>query len=135
MKQLISIVLSIFLLVSSTGLTYAKHLCGDFVMMEKITFGEAELSCGMAMANDACDGEENQEHSCCDNEFTNITTDDNFAMSSFDIVFQDNFTAAFITVFVLEHPTRIKEASPAFLDYNPPPLLKDIPILYETFLI
>jgi len=135
-KQFISIILSIFLLVSSTGLTYAKHYCGSFVMLEKITFGEEQLSCGMAMEKDACaDTEEEEEHSCCDNEFTTIDTDDNFAMSSFDILIQDHFVTAFVAVFVFENTTNLKASQPKFVDYNPPPLLKDITILYETFLI
>lgn len=135
MQKIFSFILSLLLLLSSTGLTYAQHYCGDFKMMEKITFGEEHLSCGMAMVDTACGDEDQEEHDCCDNQYTSITTDDNFAQSSFNSVLNDNFVAAFVSVFVLEKAYVKAEEQPHFSKYNPPPLLKNIPLLYETFLI
>lgn len=135
MHKIFSFIVSLLLLLSSTGLTYAQHYCGDFKMMEKITFGEEQLSCGMAMVDDACGDEKEAEHECCDNQYTNISTDDNFAQTTYDMVINDAFVASFISVFMLEQVVISNEELPEYSEYNPPPILKNIPILYETFLI
>jgi hypothetical protein len=134
-KQIISIILSIFLLVSSTGITYAQHYCGELIMMEKLTFNEAQLSCGMAMVDDACGDENEEDHECCADQYTTISTDDNFAHATYDFVLNDTFAAAFISVFVLEQTLSNKQELFQYSEYNPPPILKNIPVLYETFLI
>ncbi len=135
MQKVFSFILSLLLLLSSTGLTYAQHYCGDFVMLEKITFGEEEMNCGMAMMDDDCGDEEEEEHDCCDNQYTNVSTDDNFAQASYDIVLNDVVVSSFVSVFVLEQTLINNQELPQFSEYNPPPLLKNISVLYETFLI
>ena len=135
MKPVISILLSVLLLASSTGITYAKHFCGDFEMMAEVTLGEKSLSCGMAMEDSACADEEAEGHNCCDNEYVQVVVDDNFANSNYDIDIHQPFVAAFVAIFVLQELYDFDD-SPDFLsDYRPPPLYKDIPVLYETFLI
>ncbi len=135
MKKIFSFILSLLLLLSSTGITYAQHYCGDFVMMEKITFSEEALSCGMSMTEDDCGDESEITHDCCDNQYTTVSTDDNFSQASFDVVLNDVFVASFVSVFILGDTTVANQELPQYSEYNPPPLLKDIPVLYETFLI
>lgn len=135
MKQIVSIFLSLLLLASSTGITYAKHFCGDFEMMAEVTLGEKSLSCGMVMEDKACGDGAATEHNCCDNEYTQVDVDDNFAHASFDYDFQQPFITAFVSVFVLQELIDIDEVPNFQGDYHPPPLYKDIPVLYETFLI
>jgi hypothetical protein len=134
MKQLISICLSVLLLASSTGITYAQHFCGEYKMLSEITLGEKHLSCGMAMEMPGCE-DESADHDCCDNEYVNVETDDTFAKASFDISFNTQFVAAFVSVFILQTPENFPDTSKFIADYDPPPLERDIQILYETFLI
>lgn len=101
-KQVISIVLSLLLLLSSSGLTYAQHFCGDYEMMSKITLGEAHLSCGMEMMSATCEDTHDAMHNCCDNEYTAIDVDDNFATSSFDFQLNPVFVIAFVSIFVAQ---------------------------------
>ncbi|MFC7356655.1 hypothetical protein ACFQO1_03070 [Jejudonia soesokkakensis] len=135
MKQFISILLSIFLLASSSGVAYAQHYCGEYKMIEKLTLGEEHLSCGMVLADTSCGDEHAEDHDCCDNEYTQVSTDDNFAKAHFDINFDSPFVAAFVSVFVLNVSLTEDASVTSYTDYNPPPLIKDIPVLYETFLI
>lgn len=135
MKKIISFILSLLLLLSSTGITYAAHYCGDFKMMEEISIGQQHLSCGMVMEDTSCDDGQQEDHDCCDNQYTSITTDDNFAKASFDLQLPSTFVPAFIAVFVLDEVVLFQEKTPEYSEYNPPPLIKDIPVLYETFLI
>lgn len=134
MKKIISIALSFLLLVSSSGIAYAQHFCGDFEMMSQLTFGEQLLSCNM-VADDGCNDTTVTENHCCENEYTKVTTDSNFSKGSFDTSFDTVFIASFVAVFVV--PSFLEyETSPTFTDtYRPPPLYKDISVLYETFLI
>lgn len=124
------------LLVSTSGVSYAQHFCGDFEMMATLTLGDEKLSCGMAdMADDTCADEKAEGHSCCDNQYTKITTDDNFNPSQDTFQVPTNFVAAFVSVFVFQTETFAIHKGEEFSEYNPPPLIKNIPILYETFLI
>ncbi len=126
----------VLLLASTSGVAYAQHFCGDFEMMATITLGEKKLSCGMvAIVDDACANEKDEEHSCCDNQYTKITTDDNFTPSQDSFQVPINFVAAFVSVFVLQTEPLVSETAEIYALYTPPPLIKDIPVLYETFLI
>ncbi len=135
MKSVISIALSLLLLLSSSGLTYAQHFCGDFEMMTKVTLGEEHLSCGMVMEDSSCGDEHTEDHDCCDNEYTNVDTDDHFAKASFDIQFDTQFLIAFVSVFVLQQTRNFDNNLDFYKDYSPPPLGEDLQVLYDTFLI
>ena len=135
MSKIISILLSVLLLVSSTGITYAQHYCGEFEMLSKVTLGEEHLSCGMAMEISGCDDNEAEDRHCCDNQYTSVTTDDNFAKTNFNIDFHQSFAIAFVSVFVLQQVVEYKSSLDNYALYHPPPLYKNIPVLYETFLI
>lgn len=135
MKQLTSILLSILLLASTSGVSYAQHFCGDFEMMAVVTLGEEELSCGMSMKTDSCGDEDTEEHSCCDNQYTKVTTDDNFNASEYELQLSSNFIVAFTSVFVVQSQEIASLEVVNYKEYDPPPLIKNLPVLYETFLI
>ncbi len=127
--------LSALMLLSSSGLAYAQHFCGDYEMLTEITLGEKHLSCGMAMIDSACGDEHAEDHDCCDNEYTKVNTDDQFTKASFSIEFQDVFLNAFISTFVFDNFTDEELSETFYKNYYPPPLVEDLPLLYETFLI
>ena len=136
MKKLISILLTTLLLLSSSGVTYAQHFCGAYEMMSKITLGEAELSCGMEMKTSPCEEEgQDEKHNCCDNEYTTVDVDDNFATTSFDFQLNPVFVIAFVSVFVMQETDNYNENIDFYKDYSPPPLGEDLQVLYDTFLI
>jgi hypothetical protein len=104
-------------------------------MMTKVTLGEEHLSCGMVMQDSSCGDEQAENPGCCDNEYTQVTTDDNFTKARLDVKFDTHFVVAFVSIFMLKTPFLEEALFAAYIDYNPPPLIKDIPVLYETFLI
>ncbi len=137
MKKAISIFLSVLMLASSSGIAYSQHFCGGLEMNSEITFGEKNISCGMEMEKSHCAEELTvvEVHKCCENQFTKVKTDDNFAKASFTLKIHQTFVASFVAVFVspeveIDSPQKI-----FFADYYPPPLKQDLNILYETFLI
>lgn len=135
MSKIISVLLTVLLLLSSTGITYAQHYCGEFEMLSKVTLGKEHLSCGMAMEVLGCDDNEVEDHHCCDNQYTSITTDDNFVKANFNIDFHQSFVLPFVSVFVLQQLVEYETSLDNYTLYYPPPLHKNIPVLYEAFLI
>ena len=135
MQKIISILLSLLMLASSSGVAYAKHYCGDYEMLSEITLGEKDLSCGMVMEIPACDQEEEDEHTCCDNQYTKVDTDDTFNKSTFDVNLNQDFVLAFVSVFVLRSVDNFPSENHFFIAYSPPPLDRDMQVLYESFLI
>jgi len=104
-------------------------------MLSQITLGEEHLSCGMAMENAACGAEITEEHSCCDNEYTQVTTDSHYAKASFNLQLDQIFVAASVATFILHIPITNTASNDFYSGYDPPPIIRDIPVLYETFLI
>src|SRR5690554_3869105 len=102
MKKAFAIFLSILLLGNSSGITYAQHFCSGKEIASEITFGEKSLSCGMAEKSEtSCGSEVAKEDNCCQNHFTTISTDENFAKASFDKSLPKVFSAASVSIFVL----------------------------------
>ena len=123
------------MLLSSTGITYAKHFCGDSEVLAEITLGEKYLTCGMNMEADSCGDEKQEDHKCCKNNYEKVNTDDHFAKVSFDAQLNVPFVASFVAVFVLQQVTFASQTQTNYTDYHPPPLDKDIPVLYQVFTI
>ena len=135
MSKLISILLSVLLLISSTGITYAQHYCGEFEMLSKVTLGEEHLSCDMVMEALACEENDSENHHCCNNQYTSVITDDNFAKANFNVDFHQAFVLSLVSVFVLQQLVEHQTSLDNYTLYYPPPLQKNIPVLYQTFLI
>jgi hypothetical protein len=135
MRKVISIIMSVLLLTSSSGIAYAQHFCGDFEMLSEITLGEKHLSCGMAMEAPGCEDSGTKDHKCCDNKYTKVNTDDSFAKASFSIDFPVTFVAVFVSVFVIQQIDDYPSHINFYAEYHPPPLEHDFQVLYETFLI
>ncbi len=136
MKQLTSILLTLLLLISNTGITYAQHFCGGHQMIAKVTIGQERLSCGMAAVKDLCDeSHKSDTHSCCNNQYTQVEFDDTVEqpLIEFQIIpLLDVINKAFIPD---GFEIRKLQKQVVYTVYRPPPLVKDIPVFLETFLI
>lgn len=123
------------MLISSTGITYAKHFCGDHEVLSEITIGEKHLSCGMKMDANSCGDEKQEDHKCCKNKYENIDTDDNFAKASFDVQLNVPNVASIVAVFVIQQIEVSSQTLNFYADYDPPPINKDIPSFFQVFII
>lgn len=135
MQKVISIVLTILMLASSTGVTYAKHFCGDFEVLSTLTFGKKDLTCSMSMEADDCDDSDSKSDQCCENKYENVDTDDNYSLSFFDVQINVPFNPSFVSVFVLQQVSDTSQALLFYANYNPPLINKDMPVLYQVFTI
>ena len=105
-------------------------------MMAKVTIGQERLSCGMAPVKDLCDeSHQSDTHSCCNNRYTQVAFD--------DTVEQPVVEFQLTPVFDVDNNAIISSVSEilklqkqvVYTIYNPPPLIKNIPVFLETFLI
>jgi uncharacterized protein YxeA len=135
-KQIISILLTLLLLISNTGITYAQHFCGGHQMMAKVTIGQERLSCGMALVKDLCDeSHQSDTHSCCNNLYTQVAFDDTVEQPTVKFQLTPPFKVNTTTFCASACVPLALQKEVVYTIYNPPPLIKDFPVLFDTFLI
>ena len=136
MKQIISILLTLLLLISNTGITYAQHFCGGHQMMAKVTIGQERLSCGMAPVKDLCDeSHQSDTHSCCNNLYTQVAFDDTVEQPIVEFQLTPPLKANTTTFSASVYEIITLQKEVVYSIYNPPPLIKNFPVLFDTFLI
>ena len=136
MKKITSILLTLLLLISNTGITYAQHFCGGHQMMAKVTIGQERLSCGMAPVKDLCDeSHQSDTHSCCDNRYTQVAFDDTVEQPVVEFQLTPPFKVNNTTFSASACKVLTPKKEIVYTIYNPPPLIKDFPVLFDTFLI
>ena len=136
MKQITSILLTLLLLISNTGITYAQHFCGGHQMMAKVTIGQERLSCGMAPVKDLCDeSHQSDTHSCCNNLYTQVAFDDTVEQPIVEFQLTPVFDVDNNAIISSVSEILTLQEEVVYTIYNPPPLIKDFPVLFDTFLI
>lgn len=149
MRKVFSIILSFLLLASHMSLAIGTHFCSGKAVETKIIWGKTHLGCGMPDMAETCDipGEScDVSHEllaqdihfdkvpCCENEYQTFQVTDEFVKDVTPQFLHVNLAVAFIytTLYLDLFPTL---TPPFYTEYNPPPLDKDLPILFQTFLI
>jgi hypothetical protein len=124
LHQILSSFLAILVLASTVSWTVDKHICMGRVMDISL-FSHAD-DCGMSM---------DMEKSCCDDESFTVQGQHDLKMSFDDFSLdQQVFIVSFVQTYfhLMEEAT---EEPNSFSEYNPPPLIRDIQVLDQTFLI
>ena len=142
MREVFSIMLSVLLLASHISLTIGTHFCGGEAVEKKVVWANSHLGCGMEDMDDPVINSSNAlptettfaELPCCENEFQKVEATDDFVKDVSSLAIHIDFD--YIHVFTLLG----LEAAPIadknlYAENLPPPLQKDIQILFQTFLI
>jgi len=134
MKKAFSILLALIFLSSNLGFALGTHFCGDHAFESKIVLGTADLDCGMGMMEMKSSHSKalSKKKGCCENVFHDLKIKDNFnpglkvksPEAQFAVLFAITYNELFLSV---------NEVEVNFIDYSPPPLEKDIPILIQSF--
>lgn len=116
--------MALLVLASTVSWTVDKHICMGRVMDISL-FAHAD-DCGMDM---------DMEKSCCDDESFTVQGQEDLKISfeKFDLdqqVFLVSFVRTYFQVFEID-----PEESSSFSEYNPPPLIRDVQVLDQTFRI
>ncbi|WP_229418425.1 HYC_CC_PP family protein [Flagellimonas chongwuensis] len=122
--QILSSLMALLVLASTVSWTVDKHICMGRVMDISL-FSHAE-GCGMDME---------MEKSCCDDESFTVQGQDDLKISfeKFDLD-QQVFLVSFVQTYFQLFDFDAEEPS-IFSEYNPPPLIRDVQVLDQTFLI
>ncbi|MEY8779474.1 hypothetical protein AB9K32_03555 [Allomuricauda sp. XS_ASV26] len=122
--QIVSSFMALLVLASTVSWTVDKHICMGRVM--DISFFAHADDCGMDM---------DMEKSCCDDESFTVQGQDDLKISfeKFDLD-QQVFLVSFVQTYFQLFKTDSEEPH-AFNEYNPPPLIRDVQVLDQTFRI
>lgn len=134
MKQLFSVILSLVFLITSMGFTVSSHICGGKKVKTVLSLGITDISCGMEDVKDNCATGEQMKSSCCQDEFQLMQIDEDYTPQLTEIDFSTDFLIAFVGVYFDLYGSTTNEKY-FYRDHSPPPLIKDIPILIQSFLI
>ena len=128
----VSTVLALLVLVSTFSFTVDRHYCGSF-LVDQAVFSKA-LSCGMDMHSHSETDLMDQDN-CCRNQNISVKGQDELKIS---IQSLDLDQQLFLTAFTYSY-NNLFEGLPQqvipYRDYTPPLIVKDIPVLNDTFLI
>ncbi|WP_040506511.1 HYC_CC_PP family protein [Gillisia limnaea] len=131
-QKLLSTTLALLVLFSTFSFTVDKHFCGS-ILVDKAIFSEAK-TCGMDMHSHS-EIDLMDEDNCCSDQNISVEGQDELKISfqSLDLNQQ-----LFLTVFTYSY-SNLFEGLPQqvipFKNYTPPLIVKDLPVLNDTFLI
>ena len=126
--------LALIVLLSTVSFTVDSHYCGD-TLVDSSLFGHVE-TCGMEVQQQSPSSEcDISKKDCCSDEQVIVEGQDTLK-TSFDKLDKDQqlFVAAFIHTYIHLF-FESQEDLNSYRDYTPPPLVRDIQVLDQTFLI
>ena len=134
MKKIFSIILSLVILVTSMGFTVSSHICGGKRVKTEIGLIESDVSCGMERAENNCAEGEQMKSNCCQDDILMVQMDEDYSQKVTNANFSSDFVFVFVAVLCDVLPSTTVQKI-FYNDYSPPPLIKDIPVLVQSFLI
>lgn len=124
MKNILTILLASFILLSGVHLSIARHICGGEIADVKFTFSGTNAGCGMEDDKSSC-SEHNDEAAsdCCRNEFSMMDVDDYLSSSSIQMkeITQPSFELFFLPLMQSLYSTEADLQ--LYTDAGPPHLL------------
>ncbi len=138
MRNTISIFLAIAMLITNMRVTFATHYCSGEVVNSGVVVGQGSIDCGMEKVDDRCDSQSQRpliKSNCCQNELIQLSIQDSYNNPPIE---KSNLSPVFLTAFVvtlLEVEFFENFPKAEYLNYIPPLLKLDIPILIQAFLI
>lgn len=85
MKKAISILFATLVFLSGMHVSIAKHICGGEIADVSVSFSAEKADCGMGENHDGLN------NSCCKNEYSSFSVDDNYTPSYLKISLQNDY--------------------------------------------
>jgi len=124
--------MALLVLVSTFSFTVDKHYCGS-LLVDQAVFAKA-TSCGMEM-HSSSEKMMMDEENCCSNQNITVEGQDQLKLSFSSLEFdQQVFFTAFSFSYINLFEGLPQQIIP-YKNYTPPLIVKDIPVLNDTFLI
>lgn len=134
MKKLFSVILSCIFLITSMGFTVSSHICGGKRVKTEFGLTTSDVSCGMENDESNCLDGEQMKSNCCQNQFHTIQMNEDYTQQLTKVNFSQNFAIVFVAVLYNLLPNTTVQTI-FYKDYSPPPLIRDIPVMVQSFLI
>jgi len=134
--QIASAFMALLVLFSTMSFTIDMHYCGDRLV--DYSFFESADSCGMSKSSSTRAGDNadmQMEMDCCADLEIIIEGQEDLKISMDNLTFEQQI---FVSTFFYTYINLFKgvdKSINSFKDYSPPPLIRDIQILDQTFLI
>lgn len=139
-KHLFTLMLALLMIISSTGLTLAAHICkGE---LKEVAFFKQEQDCCAKKAlpphcaDQSAEQEEMPADCCQDMHFSAEVPETSIKSLRLENIQPDQFcftfTAAYL-VALLQPETEAENTN--YTDYPPPVTVRDIPVLVQSFLL
>ena len=132
--KIVSFCIALLVFLSTLSFTIESHYCGD-ALVDTSVFGSVK-TCGMEAKQKPASSECSlTKKDCCSNEQLVVDGQDNLKLS-FDKLNKEQqilvatFIYSYINLF-----TEQETDNTSFRDYSPPPLVRDVQVLDQTFLI
>lgn len=129
-----SFCLALIVLLSTVSFTVDSHYCGG-ILVDSSLFGHVE-TCGMEVQQQSTSSKcDISKKDCCNDEQVIVKGQDTLKIS-FDKLEKDQ--QLFVATFIHTYINLFFESQADFnsyKDYSPPPLIRDIQVLDQTFLI
>ncbi|MBC32204.1 MAG: hypothetical protein CMH48_15360 [Muricauda sp.] len=132
--KIVSFVMALIVLFSTFSFTMNSHYCGDY-LVDSAWFVDAD-SCGMSVAKDQHSHEKSiMKDGCCNDVTWTIDGQDDLKITFEDLTHEQQlFVVSFIYSYINLFEG-LETKNNGFGDYSPPPLIKDVQVLHQTFLI
>ena len=123
---------------SSMGFTVSTHICEGQTMESVLTVGKKFLDCGMMDMKQGCSNHSGgittiTKAACCSNEYATYSLQDDFNAETISISVDNDFLYALVCTHLLLHTEESDDK--LHINYSPPLLHQDIPVLNQSFLI
>ena len=135
-RSSIAVFLAFVVLVSTSGFTISSHICGGKKVKTVMSITHSDVSCGMEEDSDSisCEKGSIMTSNCCQNEFQLVQFDKDYTQQLNKVEFNQDLTAVLFTV-VFDLFSSETSQEIFYSDYSPPPLVRNIPVLIQSFLI
>lgn len=133
-RKVVAVLLAFVVVIMTSGFTLSTHFCGGKKVKTVFNITNSDVSCGMEKNTNNCASKKQMKSNCCQNEIQLIQLDEDYTQQITDFDFSPDFLIAFITSYVELFENETTEVD-FFSDHSPPPLIKDIHVLIQSFLI
>lgn len=127
--------LAALVLFSTFSFTVEMHYCGKHLV--DLAINTKAEGCAMSMENP--EGESQPGHDkdmpCCEDVQLTIDGQEDLQKATFSISLEPQFIAVLSAPYSFLSQPFVPKAKVNYTDYFPPPLVRDIPILHQAFLI
>lgn len=133
MNKVLAVILSLVVLITSMGFTISSHICGGKRVETAFSLMKTDVSCGMEKEEKTYSNGEQINSNCCQDEFQLVKVEEDYMQQYNKVEYNKEFVAVLFTVVFDLFSLETHEGF--YSDYSSPPLVRDIPVLIQSFLI